>query len=417
MTLLKTALGNLKSSPTMNIINFIQLIAVFLVTAVMVSAISIRYRAYDPIKDILSSKGFYADFDPIDGARKPDGIDMKDSIFSVEELNSYTNAESVICVKSIEAITIHDYPDIKSSVPTLLFYDDELIRRCKPALKAGRWISSDPGQLEAVITDDNNFGWKLGDTLDLELSQATTTRFIKINIVGIVEGSADIFGYNRARDATGDTFRYVYNTHNSKNEDNPGKPTIISSSKALERLFPDVEARIDAAFFTYGNDTPDELIKEKSRLAGRLNASVVIDLKTMNEKSRIYLQEELFKLMPVVVILLVLVVISAVSVSAIAVRRRLKDYAKYYILGLQWKQCAAVNLFQALITGAAALVVSAAVLFVISFTALSDVITIIVNARLIFALLGILLLYLAFSMIMPLLMLRSTTPKTLLQSE
>lgn len=292
-----------------------------------------------------------------------------------------------------------------------------MLRRCKPALKAGRWVSSDSDRLEVVITDNNDFDWKLGDTFELEISQATTSRFINVNIVGIVENDTDIFGYNRSRNVSGDTFRYLYNTHNSQNEDNLGKPTMISSSEAPARLFPDVETRIDAAFFIYGNNLSDKLIKEKSRLAGQLNAHMVLNLKAINDKSRIYLHEELFKLMPVVVILLVLVIISAVSVSAILVRRRLKDYAKYYILGLQWKQCAAVNFFQALITGAAALLVSAAALFVISFTSLSNGITIIFNAKLIFAMLGILSLYLAFSMIMPLLMLRSTTPKTLLQSE
>lgn len=417
MILFKTALRNIKRDPVMNIIVFIQLVAVFWATMVMVSAISIRYRAYEPLKDIFASKGFYAKFGEMEGAKKIGSGVMEGQIFSVDELNSYINADSVVCLKSAEVVTFREYPNIKVSAPTLMFYDNELIERCKPALKSGRWISPDSDTLEVVITDNNAFGWKLGDTLNLEIAQSTTPRFIEVKVVGIVEDSAEVFGCSRSREESGDTFRYLYNTHNSNNKDNLGKPTMISSSEDLERLFSNVEARIDAVFFIYGRDYSDELIKEKSKMVGQFNAAVVLDLNDINIKSKIYLNEELLKLLPAVVILLVLVVISAVSVSSIAARKRLKDYAEYYVLGLRWKQCAAVSFFQALTSAAAALIVSAAAFFVISFTALSNVITIIIDMRSIFALLGVLLLYLAFSMIMPLIMLNSATPKELLQTE
>lgn len=75
MTLLKTALKNLKKNPVMNIICLMQLTAVFLITAVMVSTMSIRYRTYAPIKDLLESKGFYTVYDyGFFGAVKPGAI-------------------------------------------------------------------------------------------------------------------------------------------------------------------------------------------------------------------------------------------------------------------------------------------------------------------------------------------------------
>ena len=418
MTLLKTAMWNFKKDPVMNVIGFIQLVAVFLITTVMVSAIGIRYRSYEAVESFLSSKGFYAKFSGLDGAKKPGSGLFENMFYSVGDLNAYIKANSVVAVHGAIVVNYLEKPDVQVSNPTILFYDDELLKRCKPVLKSGQWISENADKLEIVVAEHDRLNWKVGDTYSFEIVQARTSRVIEAEIVGIVEDSADIFGYSRyPREQRGDTFRFLYDTHRSYNLESPDRPTIISSSEALARLYPEVEAHITSAFFIFDDDTPNEFIKEKSKQAGQFNADIVDNLNDLNENSKVYLREEILTLMPVIVILLILLVISAISVSAIAARRRLKDYAKYYVLGLQWKQCALVSLFQALITVVAALIVSAATLYVIGFTPLSDVITVIIDMRLIFALIGVLLLYLVFSMIMPLSMLNSATPKQLLTTE
>lgn len=137
----------------------------------------------------------------------------------------------------------------------------------------------------------------------------------------------------------------------------------------------------------------------------------------MNANSTAYLQEQLFQLLPIVIVLLILVIVSSVSVSAISARQRLNDYAKFYILGLRWRQCAAVNFFQSLVMCAAALIISAVLFAAAKLTPLSDTIMIIVNPWLVCSLFGILIFYLIFSMIMPLLMIGTTTPKQLLQEQ
>ena len=420
MILFKTALKNFRKDPLMNIIVFLQLVAVLLVTVIMTSTISIRYRTYDPVKDILEGKGFYASFNGLYGANdseKYDAVIGRAPPMTVDELNARMNAESAIYVRETYASTLRTYPNTKNNITPILFYDNEMMSRYKPALKSGRWISPDADTLEVVITDENSFGWKLGDTILFDLLVPDGELPAEAKVVGIVEKSSDVFGYNLSRDISNDTYRFMYNTHNSHNHDRLDSPTMLASAEVFDRLYPEVESRITSAIFTYKNGTTDEFIKEDSRRAGQYGAIIIINLEEMNANSKKYLRDELLKLMPVIAVLLVLVIISAVSVSAIAARRRLKDYAKYYLLGLQWKQCALVSFLQALITSVAALLVSIAVLWVISFTTLSGVVTVLVNMRLFLALLGILALYLVFSMIMPLMMLQSSTPKELLQSE
>lgn len=421
MTLFRTALKNFRKDPLMNIIGFVQLIAVILVTTVMVSAISIRYRTYDPVKDILSGKGFYAVFGGELGAGGWIDGEGYTHHMTADELFDSFSAESAVIVMWDELYTHRTYPGVKeNNSPPMMLYDREMLSRYAPDLKSGRMPDPDSDVLELVITDENAFGWSLGDVIQFDVGVPIPPDYLipaEARIVGIVESSADIFGYNSGRDAVGDTYRLMYDTHNAENWDHLSQPTILASADAYTRLYPDTTPKISSAIFTYGSGAPDELIKEDGKTAGKLGAGMVIDLKTMNAESREYLHDELLKLLPVIAVLLVLVVISAVSVSAIAARRRLKDYAKYYVLGLRWRQCAVVSLLQALVTSAAAIIISAAALFIADFTPLAELVTVIINARLILSLLGILALYLVFSMIMPMIMLNSATPKELLQTE
>ena len=416
--LLKTALRNLRKNPVMNIICLVQLIAVFMITAVMVSAMSIRYRTYEPVRDILESNGLYCVYSEICGAVKPGGatVDIRDSIFSADELREYMQADSVITIQIASAIPNGfngertDETLYKPARP--LFYDDEILRRYKPELKKGRWISGDSDELEVVIPE-GTYGADIGDTIDFLIVQVADPVQVSMRVVGILEDGTEILGRERPRNETGDIYRLMYEPYYI-NIEGDRNPVMLASSSALERLYPGTQAQMETAFFIYNNGSDTE---QWLKNAAQLSPSMVISLSDMNANSLAYLREQLLQLLPIVVVLMILVIVSAVSVSAISARQRLNDYAKFYILGLRWKQCAMVNFLQALTTGAAALVITALVLLAAGLTPISQSIMIIWNPWLMLSLVGILALYLVFSMIMPLLMIGVTTPKSLLQSE
>lgn len=418
--LLKTALRNLQKNPVMNIICLIQLSAVFLITAVMVSAMSVRYRTYEPVRDILESNGVYCMYSPACGAVKPGGVtaDIRDSIFSVEELREYLQADSVITIQTAAAIPCGfngEETDINLYKPAHpLFYDDELLSRYKPELKSGRWISKDSDELEIVIPE-GMYGADIGDTISFWIVQVNEPKQMTVRVVGILKDGTEILGRERYREEYGDNYRLMYKPYYLELEEG-NNPVMLASSSALNRLYPNVEAMMDSAFFLYDDMTEEETARVL-RNAAQLSPFITIQLSEMNANSKAYLREQLLQLLPIVVVLLILVIVSAVSVSAISARQRLTDYAKFYILGLRWRQCAAVNFFQSLVVSAAALVISVVLLAAAKLTPLSDTIMIIINPWLALALLGILALYLAFSMIMPLLMIGTTTPKQLLQEQ
>lgn len=406
--LLKTALKNLKKKPIMNLIYLIQLTAVFLIAAVMVSAMSVRYQTYSRMKYLLEERGIYADYMPtLFGALKPGGDPNTDAVFSVNELCGYMGAQRASVIRQ-QAVLNMD----QSETAEMMFYDDEMIRHWDPGIKRGRRISANADELEIVIPD-GAFGLDVGDETELILGQYHHEGInIKARIVGVIEDDAKILGELGHRDKTDDTYRFLYRPANDMT-----MLHFIASYESLHKLYPSAnELYITSAFYFY-DDVSDEELVEAMKTSASMNGTLSLSLETVNQNSKEYLRAELMKLLPIVVILLILTLVSSISTSAISARRRLKDYAKYYVIGLQWRQCALVNFFQALITGAAALVITAAGLIVISFTALSETFMIIWNAPMVLTLLGLLAIYLVFSMIMPLIMLRSVTPKALLQSE
>ena len=381
---------------------------------------SVRYRTYEPVRDILESNGVYCMYSPACGAVKPGGVtaDIRDSIFSVEELREYLQADSVITIQTAAAIPCGfngEETDINLYKPAHpLFYDDELLSRYKPEIKSGRWISKDSDELEIVIPE-GMYGADIGDTISFWIVQVNEPKQMTVRVVGILKDGTEILGRERYREEYGDNYRLMYKPYYLELEEG-NNPVMLASSSALNRLYPNVEAMMDSAFFLYDDMTEEETARVL-RNAAQLSPFITIQLSEMNANSKAYLREQLLQLLPIVVVLLILVIVSAVSVSAISARQRLTDYAKFYILGLRWRQCAAVNFFQSLVVSAAALVISVVLLAAAKLTPLSDTIMIIINPWLALALLGILALYLAFSMIMPLLMIGTTTPKQLLQEQ
>lgn len=408
--LLKTAFKNLKKSPVMNIVCLLQLTAIFLITAVMVSSLCVRYRKYLPVKDILELNGIFCEYPYVVGARLPDNDGASDATF--EELRDYTGAQNVFGAKSVNAMPCTPDGEMLSgeTMSITVLYNDAFINSYIPKLSRGRWIDPASDELEAVIPE-GLYGANEGDVIDMSFDGEP----VKVRIVGVFNSGGEYLCLTSPRDKHDHpkTYRSLYDSFDVKNDD--GNPPMLLSESALQRLYPKVRTMIVCAVFDFGET--DAGLSEGLKKAAQTGCVNAAELQKINAASREYIRAELMKLLPIVVVLMVLTVVSAVSVSAIAARRRLRDYAKYYVLGLRWRQCALVNLFQTLITGAAALVIAATAVTVIGATPLSETFMVTANGWVLLAVIAVFALYLIFSMIMPLIMLNSATPKELLQAE
>ena len=409
--LFKTALRNLKKSPLMNILSFLQLVAVLLITGVMVSSLCIRYRMYTPFADYIQSSGYYTVF-TMDGANRGNGTGARYWYDGSGELAEELGAKSVLSTYSLITYGGSWWGDENS--PDLLCYDDEIIKLYNPRLKEGRWLSTSADEIEAVISD-GAYGWHTGDVVQIPITVGNAAdmemQTFDVRIVGILDEGSEVYGMSTKFESANDTYRLLYRSFYPEREERP----VIMFSYSVLNSFEHFSSFITQAFITYDEaDFDKDAARQQISSA---NGGYMVTLEKMYENSRAYLQEELLKLLPIVIVLLILVLVSGVSISALSTRRRLKDYAKYYVVGLRWGQCVLVNLFQSLITAVAAAAVSASVLFIAQYTALADLFMIFWNGWVVLAMIGVTVLYLLFSMIMPTIMLRSVTPKQLLTAE
>ena len=293
-------------------------------------------------------------------------------------------------------------------IPYALSYDAEIIQRYQPKLKSGQWFSDSVNEIELVISE-NDYGWNVGDVVTLQVGAQETMIPVAAKVVGVLEDGAEVFGMFRSCDQSyGDIYKLTYDSFDFGAE---GKPLLLFSYDAIAELEPmPIQSIYSTLLLSYPEGISSETLKQDQQTLSKMGCAFSMRLPEMDKNSKQYLAQQLYELLPIVVVLLILVLVSSISSSALATRRRLRDYATFYLCGMQWKQCAAVNFCQAVIAAVAAGILALFGLLPIKWTPLSESFLILWNGYLIAVLGGMFLLYLLFSMLMPLMMLHAASP-------
>ena len=142
----------------------LQVAVSLIITAVMISAISVRSQYYTPFRDILTSNGIF-----IKSSSSPNYDSSTNEYLWLFRQWWYPN-------KNVDADHIYACHSMFGSIDsfhngesfTLQSYDDEFIKRYQPELTDGRWLTSDieSNQIEIVVSE-NDYGVKVGDVLSL----------------------------------------------------------------------------------------------------------------------------------------------------------------------------------------------------------------------------------------------------------
>lgn len=406
----KTALKTLRRNIGLNLLSVLQMSAVMLISAVMVSAICIRYQTYLPFQDYFESEGLFCKFST--PAHDGDLYDLQSRITSADELKAHTSAESVLA--AYEIIALVDDGSENGEIPYALSYDAQIIERYQPKLKSGQWFSENPEMIEIVVSE-NDYGWNAGDVVWLQIGTKEDMLPLQAKVVGVLENGAEVFGMFRGREQSyGDIFKLTYDSFDFGIK---GKPLLLFSYDALSKLAPiPLQSVYSSVLLSYSDGTDKETLKKDQQTLSKMGCAFSMDLEEMDQNSKQYLYQQMYELLPIVAVLLVLVLVSSISSSALATRRRLRDYAMFYLCGMQWKHCVAVNFCQSVISAFVAVLLALTGMILIEFTALSELFLILWNGYLIAVLTGMVLIYLLFSMLMPVMMLHAATPNSILKS-
>ena len=433
MIFLKTALKNIRHELAMHIVTVLQMLATIIITLVMVSSILIRYQYYTPLKEYFQANGLYcifstyanSDIETWNAINYGDEMteEEKDSYLSahVEEfymdsqdvLQYLENAQSIVACHQVLA-----YPPDKI-VYDSVSYNDALIESFSPELTEGRWLntSEDAEELEVVVSQ-NDYGWKVGDTIELLCASYPNGFYTTAKVVGILKENTKI-PYASARDGD-DTFQLFYETFSFAVEE---RPIMLFSSDSIEKLnqldaFQDnnhiLQSVMHSMIVTYPDDyTEAQLLEEQQKLS-EIGCTLSVSLQEMDENSREYLYAQVYHLLPIILVLLVLTMVSSISSSALSTRRRLKDYSIYYVNGLQWKHCIIIHAWESIILAGIALIGAGIGILFLQYTVLAEYVKIIWDAWSILSIGGVVVLYILISMLMPAVMIGRNTPKQIL---
>lgn len=417
MTLFKTALLNFKKRFTMNLLIILEMTTAMIVFSVMISSIMIRYTYYEPLKDIFGSNGYFAilnlEYENKEGNNLVHGAEIGDYIGEPQK------------IISTSAVFIYEdssgNKDISRSV--CRSYSDEAIERFAPKLKNGRWLNtSDKAEvIEAVITE-NPFGWNVGDRLQLCFYGDHEGIFHTVEIVGKMETGAKVFGINTWLNKEHD-FNLCYSSYNYEFEE---VPLMLFSSEYLDTV--DIPVDVDPPakivqqpvgvhLFVYDDSTSQEVIENGQRMLGEMaekGMAYTESFDILDQNSQKYLYIQVYNLLPIIIVILILTFVSSVSSTAISTRERLKDYSIFYICGLRWVQCIWINMIQSAVISVISLAMAFAGMCVIGFTPLNDTVTIIWSGWIFLATIGLAVLYILVSMLMPAIIIRKSSPKEIL---
>lgn len=429
MTLLKTALKNMKKNAALSLMILMQITTLFLTTSVMVSSLYLRMRAYYPFEDYYNRKGFCFFMGIRDRLFDRNG----NIITSSETIMQETNAENVVAAHNLRAYLYPESKDtyfkegfneIGKEYPNLellgeesltlygMSYDDEILNHYTPELSEGRWFDLNAEEIEAVIAS-NYAGLLVGDEVYMWLEEKYDVVNVKIKIVGQLKDGTRIFGAPSSLERP--DYRNIISVYN----DDEVNPLILFSHSVLKKQCPDVIQPVGYTVMVKYADTADTDVITKDIKTISANSSIMglTSMGDIKSRSMRFINEQVYMLLPVIIVLTVLTLVSSVNASALAARHRLRDYAKFYIVGLTWRKCIMVNLLQSIIINEGAAVLTIIGVYFIRNTKLAQEIMVFGNFWTVAAVAALAMLNILFSMIMPLIMLSRTSPKELLQTK
>lgn len=379
-----------------NIFTALQLSAVFLILLAIVSSVQSRTEFYLPVKDHLEGEGVYTT-----------SISDENGIINEDDLiKKYPEVDSVFTSYTPDVF----YPD---SDGKFISYNDEIINMYTPKLESGRWFKSSDNSantLYGVISSRS--GLEVDDTVsvtNVTYDQKTDPTFthpieknLTVKIIGVLDEKAQVFGADTYI-TDSDDFRNLYGDY-----DESKMPLLVLSQSQLSKNGVKYSISGNKQIIKYKSGLSDEKIEALNK---EFNSVSVMTLNKFSSASKLYVYEQIIKLLPLLICIVLLVIVSTVSISALNVKGGLKTYSIFYVCGSDRGQCLGVCLINSILTASLAAVVSVILMNVGSISGLLGATVIKASSLGILACAIAFILHIICSMVMPITLMSKGTLK------
>lgn len=410
----KYVIMQLKKYKLATILLVLQITLMFIVSIAITSSILSRYQEYAPFREAFNTIGNYYSF--MFGKNPETNLGS----LSTEQLSSQLKGNPEVwgtyaanfALKRFKPLDDPDASDYRRnwtiSNTECVAYDDEWIEAYSPKLEEGNWLSTSPDVEQGlpVVISHNPYGYKVGSRFPVMLSGRYECEAV---VIGVLEEGAKYLSltYPQGNDMS------AHNLYQSFFYQIEEKMLVLISEQAYEKLarpgMPNGQFLI-----LYPNGISDEdrawnddYMKRVAKMMQRASTT-----ERLRYNSLEYIYSEVKKLIPIIVAIFVMVITSVVSMTAIMTKRQLYTYAIYNICGLSWNKSIVMSFLYAVSVSIFALICTGGIWFICRPLLKETVIH--MSMWHFPVILGIIIVFLVASMILPITILSNHTPKEIL---
>ena len=349
--MLKYAIRHYSRRPLSNLLLILQMIVIHVICIALISSVASRYDEYAPFRSVMRGEGNYYN---IMNAFDPDTGD----VYSAEQLAQKLNGNCRIsCVYDHYDVYWHTKDAWDSELFRVLTLDDDILRDYCPPLSAGEWISvsRDYGGCVPVVITPNKMGYTLGTKLQYRIGEDERTAVV----VGILQDYGRVPIPVPVEDDGELSVHQFYTTYSAAVE---GQPLLISA----ESLFTPTYSQQNGMMFVQYPDgiSAEDQAENHAFLLRYGSVFQNAELPMLRHNTWRYIFAQFLTLLPVAAAVLILAVTSILSMSALAAKRQLRDYAVYALCGLPWKRCLRIHAAEMMLSNATAFVLTWVGMFV-----------------------------------------------------
>ena len=302
--MLKLGIKHFTINIVINCFIIIQLSAVFFIILLSVSSYRSRFALYEPISPLLHKKG---EIIFVNSEKQKDYEDFNNLVGKNGIKEIALSYVANLGNQSINGQTIDS-----NLYYNLLILDDSLIDLYSPDLSEGNWIQSNM-ESECVLGHGD-----IGETIDIpfytfEGEQIT----IKYRVCGIISDRSKLI-YSTRFDALTENCNDIISTYYRKLDIENNKNTIIIKASMLK----------------------------KHNIHLKPSGIGYVIYENVDKNSHIFINEQLYILIPVLICTAALAFLCVISSTAIQTKKSLRNYSIYFINGSKWNHLCIISVMQ-----------------------------------------------------------------------
>ena len=318
-----------KKNVFLSVFVMLQIAAVLFLAVITSAVISDKTRCYTAFSDYFRSDGIFMEAKGFD-------FECQDSNILKEQLRS---ADVLACYTVFAGLQ-------EASSCGYIAYDSEIIRRYKPELREGEWLSDDIPQqkvttLHAVVA---GVSAHVGDVIH---AVTLEDEVIPIKVVGVLAPDATIVGHTNGTRQSVTDYMQMYTDMGQVTVD--GCTILLNHDEILaaqQQYASLISPVMDSVLIKYDKQISQEdsdynwqYLLDHGYVIYRSHMKEINDISLRNIKAKLYF------LIPMLVAFLILLLVSAACGNAILLREQRYDYAILNLCGMRAASCICIHLY------------------------------------------------------------------------